>query len=187
MSSLDVIKGFLCLVSLYALLRLIHHQQIKGQALFLGSEFVDVLFRHPAQLGEFAAEIDGAFQILQGNEGDHAFFCSALLLEVFFSCQHARLAAQGIGIADEAEIVLPTDELVEILRPGVGDAGAVGDDQDPLEAHADDQIIGTQGLAEAGLGVPEKLLPALGEPFLRHGHRFFLFFPQGVGQTRFAL
>ena len=182
--ALDVVEGFFSLVGLHTLLRLVHHQQVKGQALsLLACRAVHVLPGHPAQLFVVAAKVDGTLQILQGDESHHALIEAAL--DVLVPGQDAELAAQGIRIADKAEIVLPADELVEILRPGVGDAGAVGDDQHPLKAHPHDQIIGAQRLAEAGLGVPQELLPAVRKPVRCPGDGALLLFAQRIAQAAF--
>ena len=184
MGALNVVEGFFSLIGLHALLRLVHHQQVEGQPLFLlACGAVHILFGHPAQLFVVAAEVDGALQILQGDESHHALVEAAL--DVLVPGQDAGLAAQGVRIADKTEIVLPADELVEILRPGVGDAGAVGDDQYPLKAHPHDQIVGAQRLAEAGLGVPQELLSAVREPIRRLGDGALLLFAQRIAQTAF--
>ena len=79
--------------------------------------------------------------------------------------------------------MLPADELSEILRPGVGDAGPIGDDQDFMEPHTDNQIIGGQGLAKPGLCVPEEFRAAALKVFLGVMDSPFLFCPQLVGQA----
>ena len=152
---LNVIESLFGLVGLHAFLRLIHDKEIEGEALFLLAELIDILFGHPAQLGELAAEVLGALQILQGDKGDHAFVIAAA--DILVPCQDAGLPLQGIRVADKAEIMLPADEFIEVFRPGVCDAGPVGDDEHPFKTAADDEVIGAERLAEAGLGVPEEL------------------------------
>ena len=90
------------------------------------------------------------------------------------------MAAHDLAVADKAEFVPPGDEFQEIVRPGVGDAGAVGDDQDLPEAHAPHQIVGGQGFAEAWLGVPQEFLSALSEVRRRRFHGPRLLLPQRI-------
>ena len=185
MSAPDVVEGLFGFPGLHAFLRLVHHQQIEGEPVLLLPLAVVRFPGHPVQLVVLPAEENGALQILQGNKGDHALI--HVILEIFVPRQHAGLAPEGVGAADKAELLTPADELVEILRPGVGDAGPVGNDQDAPKAHADDQIIGGEGLAEARLRVPEELRPALAEPVRRRGDGCFLLRPQRIGEAGLAL
>ena len=183
MGTKNVVECLLRLIGLHALLCFIYHQQVKSKSLLPLSVFVNILLRQPAQLSVLSAEIDRALQVLQGHKGNHALVKAAL--NVLLTGQNAAFAPQSVGIADKAEVMLPADKPIEVLRPGVGYAGTVGNDQNLLKAHADDQIIGAQGLSKAWLCVPQKLLAASGEIIRCHGNCLFLFLTEGIAQPGF--
>ena len=124
---LDVTEGPLGLHGVHALLGLVHDQKVELQ------------FAHPAQLIKIAAEIDGTFQPLQRLESNHipgrCLFPMDDSGKMLFPRQDAGLVLQSVGVGHKGILAPPADELEEILRPRVGDAGPVGDDQHLGKAH----------------------------------------------------
>ena len=134
----DAAEGALRPQRFHALVALVHDEQVEFQ------------LADPAHAGAAgpAAEPHGVLQPLEALKGNHAFppLRGVLLPEgqVLLPTHGGGMAAHDLAVADKAEFVPPGDEFQEIVRPGVGDAGAVGDDQDLPEAHAPHQIVGCQ-------------------------------------------
>ena len=108
-------------------------------------------------------------------------------IQKFIPCHDPLLSLQRIRIGHEIKRRLPGDELLEILSPGIGNAGPVRHHQCIFKSHGADKIIGCKSLAEAGLRIPEKLPAALFEIGLRLFHRFPLFPAKHIGQALFYI
>ena len=104
----------------------------------------------------------GAFEVLQGDKSDAAFvdvlgsFCHDI---VFIVLQAHRVSVgEGVGIGNKLHAwLLPGDKLLEIVKPGVRDGGAVGDDEDVFGFQLTYEIVRAQGFSETWFGIPKKL------------------------------
>ena len=158
----------------YALLGLVHNEQIELQ------------LAHPPQLVVLSAKVDRTLQSLQRFKRNHALGRVISLTphhgHIVVPGQDTGAASERVRIGHKGKFTPPADEFKEIIRPGVGDAGAVGNDQHLGKAHLPDQVVGGQRLPKPRLGVPQKLLAALFKVGLGHSHGLLLLLPQRIGQ-----
>ena len=73
----------------------------------------------------FAAANFSAFQILQAEESDNLLPARDF---VFFVVGDNGRAAEITAVADEFVAGFVRDEPIEVVQPGIGDTGAVGND-----------------------------------------------------------
>ena len=118
----------------HALLGLVHNEQIELQ------------LAHPPQLIILPAKVDRALQSLQGFKGDHALGRVISLTphhsHIVVPGQDPGAAPERVCVGHKSKFAPPADEFEEIVRPGVGDAWAVSDDQHLGKSHLPDQIVG---------------------------------------------
>ena len=181
----NVTESAVSFISVHTLLSLVYDQEVKLHARLLFAILIPIFFCHPLQLVILAAEIDRPLQALQGFKGDHlvgSVWVPQTAGDKFLPRQDAGPAPQSICVGHKGILAPPADKFEKIVRPGVGDAGAVGDDQHLGKAHLPDKVIGGQRLSESGLSVPEKLPAAALEVHLRHGHSLPLLFAEGISK-----
>ena len=171
-AAVDAVKGKVGLVGIHALVGFVDDQHIPVQ---LGQV---------AQLVVLAAEIFRAFHVLQADELNALIQFLALRggIQIALLVQHMGLPGKGIHMADEEIAGLPAQKAHIVAVPAIGNGGAVGDDEYRLCIHLLAEVVDGEGLAKAGLGVPEvfpagvALVIGFG---LRHG--LCLLLPQSVG------
>ena len=168
----DAVKGKVGLVGVHAFVGFVDDQHIPVQ---LGQV---------AQLVVLAAEIFRAFHVLQADELNALIHLLALCggIQIALLVQHMGLPGKGIHMADEEIAGLSVQKAHIVTVPAIGNDGAVGDDKHCLCIHLLAEIIDGEGLAKAGLGVPQKL-PAGVALTIGFGlcHGLCLLLPQGVG------
>ena len=168
----DTVKGKVGLVGVHALVGFVDDQHIPVQ---LGQV---------AQLVVLAAEILGAFHVLQADELNALIQFLALCggIQIALLVQHMGLPGKGIHMADKQIAGLPAQKAHIVAVPAIGDGRAVGDDKHRLCIDLLAEIVDGKGLAKAGLGVPEVFSAGVAL-VIDFGvvDSPCLFFPQGVG------
>ena len=168
----DAVKGKVGLVGVHALVGFVDDQHIPVQ---LGQV---------AQLLVLAAEILGAFHVLQADELNALIQLLALCggIQIAQLVKHMGLPGKGIHMADEQIAGLPAQKAHIVAVPAIGDSRTVGDDEHRLCIDLLAEVVDGKGLAKAGLGVPE-VFPAGVALVIGFGvaDSSCLFFPQGVG------
>ena len=151
---------------------------------FVDDQHIPVQLGQVAQLVVLAAEIFGAFHILQADELNALIQLLALCggIQIALLVQHMGLPGKGIHMADEQIAGLPAQKAHIVAVPAIGDGWAVGDDKHRLCIDLLTEIVDGKGLAKAGLGVPE-VFPAGVALVIDFSvaDSPCLFFPQGVG------
>lgn len=136
------------------------------------------------QLVVLAAEILGAFHVLQADELNALIQFLALCggIQIALLVQHMGLPGKGIHMADEQIAGLPAQKAHIVAVSAVGDGWTVGDDEHRLCIDLLAEVVDGEGLAKVGLGVPE-IFPAGVALVIGLGvaDSPFLFFSQGVG------
>ena len=168
----DAVKGKVGLVGVHAFMGFVDDQHIPVQ---LGQV---------SQLVVLAAEILGAFHVLQADELNALIQFLALCggIQIALLVQHMGLPGKGIHMADEQIAGLPAQKAHIVAVPAIGDGRAVGDDEHRLCIDLLAEIVDGKGLAKAGLGVPE-VFPAGVALVIDFGvaDSPCLLLPQGVG------
>ena len=168
----DAVKGKVGLVGVHALVGFVDDQHIPVQ---LGQVL---------QLVVLAAEILGAFHVLQADELNAFIQLLALCggIQIALLVQHMGLPGKGIHMADKQIAGLPAQKAHIVAVPAIGDGRAVGDDKHRLCIDLLAEIVDGKGLAKAGLGVPEVFSAGVAL-VIDFGvvDSPCLFFPQGVG------
>ena len=147
-AALDVVERHVGLEGVHALVRLVDDEHVPGEVGNL------------VELPVHAAEVDGAFEVLKAHELDEPLGALRVVADgakVLLAAEAVGLAGQGVHAADETVAALHAHELHVVVVPGVGDGGAVGDDEHLLRADAAAQVVGGERLAETRLGVPQEL------------------------------
>ena len=168
----DAVKGKVGLVGVHALVG------------FVDDQYIPVQLGQVAQLVVLAAEILGAFHVLQADELNALIQFLALCgsIQIALLVQHMGLPGKGIHMADKQIAGLPAQKAHIVAVPAIGNGRAVGDDEHRLCIDLLAEIVDGKGLAKAGLGVPE-VFPAGVALVIGLGvmDSPCLFFPQGVG------
>ena len=147
-----------CELALYMIERHVGLEGVHALVRLVDDEDVPLEVGHMLELVVFAAEVDGALEVLQAYELDKAFRTAPLeTVEVLLAREAVGLLLQGACGADECQSRFGPDKLDVVVVPGVGDCGAVGDDEDLLCAQASAEVVARERLAEARLGVPQVL------------------------------
>ena len=178
-AALDVVERHIGLEGVHALVRLVDDEHVPGEV------------GHLVELLVHATKADGALEVLKAYELDEPLGALRVVADgtqVLLTAEAVGLAGQGVHTADEAVAALYPNECHVVVVPGVGDGGAVGDDEDLLCADAAAQVVGRERLAEAGLGVPQEfaaartaLVPMGAGEGARLLYGALLFGAQGVG------
>ena len=115
------------------------------------------------ELVELPAELNGALEVLQAHELDEPLGAAvAQVLEVLVAREAERPARKRARAAYEAKTRLSAHELHVVVVPGVGDGGAVRDDEHLFRVDVLAEVVAREGLAEAGLRVPQELAAVVG-------------------------
>ena len=118
-AALDLVECYIGLVGIHAFVGLVDDEQVPREV------------RHLLELVVVAAEMDGAFEILQTDKLD-AVLCPAGLFDGFdilLARQTRVLTLQKGGDTGDEEIMVGPDKLQIVIVPRVGDGGSVRDDE----------------------------------------------------------
>lgn len=124
---------------------------------FVDNQHIPVQLGQVAQLVVLAAEIFRAFHVLQTDKLNALIQLLALCggIQIALLVQHMGLPGKGIHMTDEQIAGLPAQKAHIVAVPAIGDGRAIGDNKHRLCIDLLAEVVDGEGLAKAGLGVPE--------------------------------